>query len=189
MGFYEHVVSHGGYMLLVLGGAVLALVVYGKTKRGHMKLSQMVLKVPFLGKVLAQTFISIFCRTLSTLLSAGVPVIQSFGILVNMTNNDRIKEAVNQTKDNIVKGTNISLSMSVVDFFPSLVSKMVQVGEESGSLPAVLDKTSEYYEKEVESAIEAFTKFLEPAMIIIVGAIVLVIVLALYLPIFSLSNN
>ena len=131
---------------------------------------------------------TMFCKTMSTLLEAGVSVVQTLDILVNMTKNDRIKQSILQVKERIVEGSDIAQALSASGFFPSVVSKMVQVGEESGSLPAVLDKTGDYYEKKVDSAINALMGFLEPIMIVVVGSIVLVIILALYLPIFSMSS-
>ncbi|KPK77765.1 MAG: hypothetical protein AMJ79_02160 [Phycisphaerae bacterium SM23_30] len=188
MGVYDAIMSNGIYYLGIVALVVFAVTTYAKTKKGHQRFSKLVLAIPFIGKLLSQAFISMFCRTMSTLLSAGVSVIETLDILAGMTSNDVIKESVVRTKEHIVGGSNISLSLSASGFFPNMVSKMTQVGEESGSLPAVLDRTSEYYEKKVDSAITAMTGFLEPAMIVIVGAIVLVVVLALYLPVFSLSN-
>ncbi|MFC1782852.1 type II secretion system F family protein [Planctomycetota bacterium] len=188
MSVYDSIMHNGIYYLGIVALAVTVLIVYSKTPKGHFRVSKFVLSIPFLGKLLTQSFISMFCRTMATLLSAGVSVIETFDILANMTNNDIIKASIIRTKEHIMEGSNISLSMSSSGFFPNMVSKMTQVGEESGSLPSVLDRTSDYYEKKVDSAITAMTGFLEPAMIVIVGTIVLVVVLALYLPVFSLSN-
>jgi type IV pilus assembly protein PilC len=105
-----------------------------------------------------------------------------------MTANDIIKNAVVRTKERIIEGSNISLSLAASGFFPGMVVKMIQVGEESGSLSNVLDRTADYYERKVDAAITTVMGLLEPIMIVTVGAIVLVVVLALYLPIFSMSN-
>ena len=147
----------------------------------------MFLSIPFIGKLISQTFLSMFCKTMSTLLSSGVSVVQTLDILKNMTKNEQIKSSVLQVKGRIVEGSNIATAMSDTGFFPSVVSKMVQVGEESGSLPSVLDKTGDYYEKKVDTSITALMGILEPIMIVMVGSVVLVIVLALYLPVFSMS--
>jgi type IV pilus assembly protein PilC len=125
---------------------------------------------------------------MSTLIAAGVSVLEVFDILSVMTNNDIIKTAIMRTREQIVEGSNISLSLAASGFFPNMVVKMIQVGEESGSLSKVLDRTSDYYERKVDSTITTVMSLLEPIMIVTVGSIVLVVVLALYLPIFSMSD-
>jgi len=129
-----------------------------------------------------------FCRTMATLLIAGVSVLEVLDILATMTNNDIIKSAVIHTREHIVSGSNIASGMAVAGFFPNMVVKMIQVGEESGSLPKVLDRTSDYYERKVDAIVTTAMSLLEPIMIVTVGAIVLIVVLALYLPIFSMSE-
>ena len=100
------------------------------------------------------------------MLSSGVSVLEAFTILTGMTDNDIIKSAIVQTRENIVGGSNISMSMSSAGFFPNMVIKMIQVGEESGSLATVLEKTSEHYERKVDSTVNTMTSLLEPIMIV-----------------------
>jgi type IV pilus assembly protein PilC len=188
LGVYDAIVSYALFIVLALAASVAGFIAYYRTEKGHAIISGLILRIPIFGKITAQAFTSSFCRTLSTLLEAGVPVLESLNILAGMSKNDVIRTAVMRTREHIVEGSSISLSMAASGFFPNMVVKMVQVGEESGSLPAVLDKTSEYYERRVDSLITLLTSVLEPALIIIVGAIVLITVLALYLPIFSLSD-
>jgi type II secretory pathway component PulF len=104
-----------------------------------------------------------------------------------MSKNDIIKDAIIQARERIVEGSDISSGFSASGFFPNMLVKMVRVGEESGSLTNVLDTTSNYYERKVDSLITTVLGLLEPIMIVTVGGIVLVVVLALYLPIFSMS--
>ena len=108
----------------------------------------------------------VFCRTLATLLSNGVSSLEAMTILSGITKNTVIKEAIESTHDQIVAGSSISLSMGVQPFFPNMAVKMAQVGEESGSMPDVLDRTSDFYERRVESAVSAMTAALEPILII-----------------------
>ncbi len=173
-----------GFVLLLIVFAVLV----SKTKKGHYLFSRIILVAPLFGKVFNQAFVATFCRTMSTLLASGVSVLDALDILTGMTGNDIIKSAVVETRKNIVDGSNISLSMATAGFFPNMVVKMMQVGEESGSLPIVLEKTSNHYERKVDSTITTMMGLLEPIMIVTVGAIVLVVVLALYMPIFTMSN-
>ena len=129
-----------------------------------------------------------FCKTLSTLIASGVPILEAFEILAGMTNNDILKAGILDTREQMVEGTNVSASMEASGFFPNVAIKMAQIGEQSGSLSSVMDKTSEYYEKKVDSLVSAMLGLLEPILIITVGAIVLVVILAMYLPIFSMST-
>jgi len=174
-----------GSILLVI---IMAVFTYTKTKKGHYLFSKMVLGFPLLGKIVSQAFVVMFCRTMATLISAGVSVLEVLDILANMTNNDIMKSAIIHTREHIVGGSSIALGMASAGFFPNMLLKMVEVGEESGSLPEVLNKTSDYYERKVDSMITTAIALLEPILILTVGAIVLVIILALYLPIFSMSD-
>lgn len=187
MNFYDFLKSN---VLLIIGFAVvltISTVFISKTKKGHYFFSRLVLTLPLMGKILSQAFVATFCNTMGTLLAAGVSVLEVFDILSTMSTNDVIKTAVIQTREKIVAGTNLSSSISQAGFFPNMVVKMMQVGEESGSLPKVLERTAMYYERKVDSTITTVMGLLEPLMIVVVGAIVLVVVLALYLPIFSMS--
>ena len=188
MAFYD-ILHHN---ILYIIGFVFVLIITGvlffRTKKGHYYFSRVVLRVPLLGNVFNQGFVAMFCRTMSTLLSAGVTVLEVFDVLSGMTGNDIMKSAIVRTRENIVEGSNISLAMAATSFFPNMVIKMIQVGEESGSLPTILQRTSEHYERKVDSTITTLTNMLEPIMIISVGAVVAVVVIALYLPIFTMSD-
>jgi len=189
MTFYDTLAAN----LVFIIGSVLFVVIlttlsYTKTSKGHYFFNRLVSGLPLFGRILGQSFVAMFCKTMSTLLSAGVSVLEVLDILASMTNNDIIKTAIIHTREHIVGGSNIASSMALAGFFPNMVIKMVQVGEESGSLPKVLDRTSEYYERKVDSTITTAMALIEPIMIVTVGMIVLVVVLALYLPIFTMSE-
>jgi len=188
MGFYDILHYNLHYIIASVLFLIVFTVVASKTKKGHYFFSKITLVVPLFGKVISQAFVATFCRTMSTLIATGVSVLDVFDILSGMTNNDIMKSAVIQTRERIVGGSNISLSMASVGFFPNMVIKMIRVGEESGSLSAVLERTSAHYERKVDSTITVMTTMLEPLMIVTIGAIVLVVVLALYLPIFTMSE-
>jgi len=187
MGFYDFV----RYNIIYIAGSVFllgaALVYISKTPKGHYFFSKMSLRIPLLGKIFSQAFIATFCKTMASLLAAGVSVLEVFDILTTMTKNDVIKDAVVRSRENIVQGSSVSLGLASAGFFPNMVVKMVQVGEESGSLPQVLERTSDYYERKVDATIGTILGLLEPIMIVTVGGIVLIVILALYLPIFSMG--
>jgi type IV pilus assembly protein PilC len=189
MGFYDILRYNLFYIIGSVSVLVISSVTFNKTKKGHHFFSKAVLRLPLFGNVLTQAFVAIFCKTMSTLLSAGVSVLEVFDVLSGMTGNDIIKSAITNTRENIVEGSNISSSMAATGFFPNMVIKMIQVGEESGSLATVLEKTSEHYERKVDSTVNTMTSLLEPIMIVSVGAVVSVVVIALYLPIFSMSAS
>lgn len=188
MAFYDTVRFNlhfiAGSMLL----AIIATVLFNKTKTGHYLFSRLTLRLPLFGKLFQQVFLVTFCRTMATLLAAGVSVLEVLDICAGLSGNDVIRTAVVRTRQQIVEGLNISLSVAASGFFPNMVVKMIQVGEESGSMPTVLERTADHYERKVEAMITTMMALLEPVMIITVGAIVLVVVLALYLPIFTMSD-
>ena len=127
-------------------------------------------------------------QTLATLLSSGVSILEAHDIVETMSRNDKIKKAIRHTREQISEGVGISLSMMDSGLFPRMLTRMVQVGEDSGSLPDVLDRTSVYYERKVDMAVSTLITVLEPALIIMVGGIVLTVLMALYLPVFSMSG-
>lgn len=188
IGGYDFIVANSIYMTVIGLLALLMVVMYFRTKTGWSQLSTAALKVPVFGKLVSQAFVAMFCRTFATLLSAGVSVLDALQILSTMSSNTVIRGALKQTREHIVEGSSISLSMAACGFFPNILIKMVEVGEESGSLPEVLDRTSSYYEKRVDATITTATALLEPILIITVGVIVLGVVLALYLPVFTISD-
>jgi type IV pilus assembly protein PilC len=175
-------------IVLLLALIISSILAYTKTQKGHYIFSKIKLGIPLLGNMFTQSFLVMFCRTMATLLAANVSVMEIFDILISMTSNDIIKSAIVRTKKYVTEGSNLHLSVAAASFFPALVVKMMQVGEDSGSLSAVLEKTADYYEQKVDSAITASVSVLEPLMIVFAGAIVLVVVVALYLPIFSMSK-
>jgi type IV pilus assembly protein PilC len=189
MGFYTFVACNVPFMAGGLALLVLLIVAYNQTRSGHHVFSRLCLRLPVMGRVLRFAFVATYGRTMSTLLAAGVPVLDAIDIIQGMTRNDVIRGVLADMKDKITEGVGIAVSMANNIIFPALMIKMVQVGEESGSLPQVLDRGSIYYEKQVDSTVMTMVSVLEPTMIILVGGIVLTILLALYMPIFSLSES
>jgi type IV pilus assembly protein PilC len=189
LGFYDVIYFNLPFIIVgVLLLILLSILFYSKTYVGHLLFSRMALRLPMMGKIFKQAFLATFCRTMSTLIEAGVPVLDVFDILSAMARNDVIRQAIDQTKEYVVQGSGVASGMTAAGFFPKVVVKMVDVGEQSGSLGRVLDRTADYYERKVDSTITTMLALLEPTLIVTVGAIVLVVVLALYLPIFEMSN-
>ena len=187
MAVYDLIASHTLHIVICTAGLVLGLMAYVKTKAGHEKFCQFMLSVPVFGKIILMSFVAMFCKTLGTLIGAGVSLLDAFSILAEMTSNDLLRRGVLETREKMAEGKNISQSMDEVGFFPGVAVKMAQIGENSGSLGTVMEKTSEYYEKKVDGLVSLMLGMLEPVLIITVGGIVLVVILAMYLPIFSMS--
>lgn len=187
MAIYDVLMQNIVYILLFAAAVGFGLAVYHKTKQGHRNFSRFALACPVFGKIILMAFVATFCKTLGTLIGAGVSLLDAFQILAGMTNNELLREGVLATREKMVEGKNISQSMEEVGFFPGVAIKMAQIGENSGSLSTVMEKTSEYYEKKVDGLVSMMLGMLEPILIISVGAIVLVVILAMYLPIFSMS--
>jgi type II secretory pathway component PulF len=187
MAVYDILMKNMPYMIVAAIIAAVGFVLFKKTEGGHMKFCQFMLKLPVFGKILLMAFVATFCKTLATLVSAGVPVLEAFQILAGMTDNVILKNGVLDTREKMVEGMSVSQSMEHVGFFPGVSIKMAQIGENSGSLSSVMEKTAEYYEKKVDSLVSVMLGMLEPVLIIVVGGIVLIVILAMYLPIFSMS--
>ncbi|MCE5185508.1 MAG: type II secretion system F family protein [Planctomycetaceae bacterium] len=187
MAIYNGLMHNSPFIIVGLIAGIVGLVLYGRTAKGHRNLCKFALAAPIFGKIQLMAFVATFCKTLSTLIAAGVPLLDAFQILAGMTNNEILHEGVLATRDKMVAGVSISASMQEVGFFPGVAIKMAQIGENSGSLSAVMEKTSQYYEKKVDVLVSMMLSMLEPALIISVGAIVLTVILAMYLPIFSMS--
>lgn len=188
MAVYDGICSNLHFIIgFVVVTVVSLMTFYKRSKAGHYMLGKAFLSIPLIGTISSQGFIAMFCRTMSTLVMSGVPVLEVFDILAQMANNDIIRNAITRSKDSVIGGSNISAGMAASGFFPNMVIKMVQVGEESGSLPKVLERTAEFYERKVDTLVTIVMGLMEPIMILVVGAVVLVVVLALYLPIFSMG--
>jgi type II secretory pathway component PulF len=189
MAVYNFTLHNAHFIALGSVAFVVLIVAYNRTAMGHRHLSRLALRMPLMGKIIRYSFVAIFGRSMATLLSAGVSVLNAMEILEGMTGNDIIKDVIGKSREKISEGVGIALSMSGNRIFPRLMVKMTQVGEESGSLPQVFDRSSTFYEKQVDATVMTMISILEPAMIVIVGGIVLVVLLALYMPIFAMSEG
>jgi type IV pilus assembly protein PilC len=188
MAVYKFIVHNVQYMVGGFAAFVILLVLYNRSASGHRRFSKLWLRLPLMGTIVRFAFVATYGRTMSTLLGAGVSVLNAIDIVEGMTKNDIIRDILALAKEQIAEGVGVALSMSGNRIFPSLMVKMVQVGEESGSLPEVLDRSATYYEKKVDTTVMTMISILEPSMIVLVGGIVLVVLLALYMPIFSMSD-
>jgi len=174
-------------------GGIVAIVVafraFKATKSGQVTLDKIKLKLPIFGTLLRKTAIGNFTRTLGTLMTGGVPILQALNIVKEVTNNAVLANAVEQVHDSVKEGETIVVPLEASGVFPSMVVSMVQVGEETGALPEMLMKIAENYDDEVDTAVEALTSVIEPIMIILLALIVGTIVIAMFLPLISIIGN
>ena len=151
-------------------------------------MDRVILKVPKVGDLVTKVAVARFARTLGTLLNAGVPILQSLKITRDTIGNTVIQDAVSRVHDRIKEGDTIAAPLDEAKVFPAMVVNMVDVGEETGSLDAMLNKVADIYDDEVDMAVEALLSLMEPAIILILGGVIGFIVVALYMPIFTLGD-
>jgi type IV pilus assembly protein PilC len=178
---------------LVLLGAVVAIVVIynfvGRTRRGRLAIDNLKLRMPLFGNLNRKTAISRFARTLGTLVTSGVPILQALNITRETAGNAAIALALARVHDCVKEGESIVQPLEASKMFPPMVVSMVDVGEETGKLPEMLLKIAEVYDDEVDNAVAALTSMLEPIMIVILAVIVGTIVLALFTPLISIITT
>jgi type IV pilus assembly protein PilC len=185
----DAVVAWGWLLVLGLFGAGFAVSRYYATESGRFTIDALLLKTPVLGNILRKVAVARFCRTLSTLLSSGVPILDGLDITGRTSGNAIIEAAIQKTRVGIEGGETVSAPLRETNVFPSMVVQMINVGETTGALDAMLSKIADFYEEEVDSAVAGMLTLLEPIMIAFLGVVVGGIVIAMYLPIFDLISK
>jgi type IV pilus assembly protein PilC len=180
----------GGGALLVGGIATtLAYRFYNATPQGRYNLDAIKMKIPVFGNLLSKSALASFSRTFSLLLSSGVNIIESLEITRGAAGNAIIEEALDNAKNAVQQGEPISAPLGASKVFPGMVVSMISIGEETGALDAMLNKIADYYDREVDEAVDQLTAALEPIMIVFLGAIVGVIVAGMFLPMFQIIGT
>jgi type IV pilus assembly protein PilC len=182
----------GRYFLLIvflLVALLYALKRYHATYRGRRVIDNLLLKTPVLGLVLRKIAVARFCRTLATLVSSGVPILEALEITAKTSGNAIVEDAIMATRKSIEEGKTISEPLKETEVFPPMVVHMIAVGEQTGALDAMLSKIADFYEEEVDAAVENMLTLLEPIMILFLGIVIGGIVISMYLPLFSLLSK
>jgi type IV pilus assembly protein PilC len=179
----------GGIMLVSIIGIVLAYRFYYATPQGRYNLDAIKLKIPIFGNLLSKSALASFSRTFSLLLSSGVNIIESLEITRGAAGNAIVEEALDNAKNAVQQGEPISAPLGASKVFPGMVVSMISIGEETGALDAMLNKIADYYDREVDEAVDQLTAALEPIMIVFLGGIVGVIVAGMFLPMFSIIGT
>ncbi len=190
VGISNFLAGWGGLIILVaIISAVIAIRFYYKTPGGRRVIDSLMLKMPIIGQILRKIAVARFARTLSTLLSSGVPILQSLDITARTAGNVIIEEAITNVRAGVERGENFVDPLKATDVFPHMVAQMVGIGEQTGALDAMLGKIADFYEQEVDAAIANLLTLIEPLLIGFLGVTIGSIVIAMYLPLFTLIGK
>jgi type IV pilus assembly protein PilC len=185
----DMLVAWGWLLIIALGGIGYAITQYYATPGGRLMIDRLLLRAPVLGNILRKVAVARFCRTLSTLLASGVPILDGLEITAKTSGNAVVEGAIMKVRTGIERGETVSGPLRETNVFPSMVVQMINVGETTGALDAMLSKIADFYEEEVDSAVAGLLTLLEPIMIAFLGVVVGGIVIAMYLPIFDLISK
>jgi type IV pilus assembly protein PilC len=168
---------------------VAIMMAYKRSEKMQHTVDRLSLKIPVIGNILRQSAIARFARTLGVTFAAGVPLVEALDSVSGATGSMVYGQAIRKMRDDVAVGHQLHLAMSQTNLFPSMVTQMVSIGEESGSLDKMLFKVAEFYEEEVSNAVDSLSTLLEPMIMVIIGVLVGGMVIALYLPIFKLAGT
>ncbi len=181
--------SKGWILLILIVGGVVGFLQAKKRNRGVQHfVDRAMLKIPVLGAILHKSAIARYARTLATTFAAGVPLVEALGSVAGACGNIVYEGAVLKMRDEVATGQRLQRAMENTDLFPNMVNQMVAVGEESGSLDAMASKVADFYEEEVDNAVDSMSSLLEPLIMAILGVLVGGLVIAMYLPIFKMGS-
>src|SRR5687768_3798370 len=190
MGISGFLAGWGGLGLFFgLVATVIAVRFYYKTKNGRWQIDKLLLRLPIFGSILRKIAVARFSRILSTLLSSGVPILQSLDITAKTAGNVVIEDAILKVRAGVERGENFVDPLKATNVFPHMVSQMIGVGEQTGALDAMLGKIADFYEEEVDTAIADLLALIEPALIAFLGVTIGSIVISMYLPLFTLIGK
>jgi type IV pilus assembly protein PilC len=190
VGISDFLAGIGGLVILgAIIGAAVGLRAYYKTPKGRRVVDKVTLKVPIIGQILRKIAVARFSRTLATLLSSGVPILQSLEITARTAGNTVIEDAIHKVRVGVERGESVVEPLKASEVFPNMVSQMIGIGEQTGALDAMLGKIADFYEQEVDSAIASLLTLIEPVMIGFLGVTIGSIVIAMYLPLFTLIGK
>ncbi|MBN1046731.1 type II secretion system F family protein [Clostridium botulinum] len=177
--------AHWFMILLAIVGITIAIKYYLKTEQGSIAASKLKLKLPVIRRLNEMIIVSRFTRTLSTLLSSGLPLVQALDIVIGVIDNKIAEDAILKVKEKVVRGESLNSSLRETEIFPQMLYSMIKIGEETGSLDDILNKTADFYDEELESTIQTTVALMEPALIVIMGLIIGFIIISIMIPMFD----
>jgi len=180
---------YGLLLLVLMVGGGFAVSFWYKTPAGRMALDQLMLRIPIVGIVLRKIAVARFTRTLGTLISSGVPILEGLDITARTSGNAVVEKAISETRKAVEAGRSLVDPLKETEVFPGMVTQMIGVGEQTGAMDAMLQKIADFYEDEVDAAVKDLLTALEPIMIVFLGVVVGGVVISMYLPLFSLIGK
>lgn len=177
------------FILIFLAILVVVFNAYKNTTNGIVVMSKLKLKLPVLGTLNKKIIVSRFTRTLSTLLSAGVSLVHALPTVAGVLENKVAEDAILKIRERVVRGDGLSSPIRENDIFPKMLSSMIKIGEESGSLDDILNKTADFYDDEVEQAIQTATSLIEPLLIVVMGVVIGAMIISIMLPMFDMYSQ
>jgi type IV pilus assembly protein PilC len=177
------------YLIGSIIGAVVALLWWKKTPQGALNIDRMLLRMPVLGNLVRKSSVARFTRTLATLLSSGVSILEALDITAKTSGNLVVANAINKSVLAIAEGETITAPLKETGVFPPMVIQMIGVGEKTGGLDDMLNKIADFYDEEVNDAVAALTSIIEPIIIVVMGAVIGGILIAMYLPMFDIIGK
>jgi type IV pilus assembly protein PilC len=189
MGMSDWMVNCWWQLLLIIIGVIVGLVLFAKTNKGRHFFGKLVLKLPLFGDMTVKSASANFARTLSTLISSGLPMLDSLEITAKNMTNVYFKEAVMFCRDEAATGATLSAPFERCEMFPPMVYHMTHIGEETGDLEEMLDRLANYYDEEVANSTKALLAAMEPAIMIVMAVVVGLVVCAILFPMFSMYDG
>jgi len=175
-------------ILLLLGGLVFLFKKYYSTEKGRTQVDRLLLRAPIFGPLLRKVAVAKLTRTLGTLIVSGVPIIEALNVAAGTAGNKIVENAIIKVKTSVTEGKTIAQPLEESGIFPAMVIQMISVGETSGALDKMLTKVADFYDEEVDTAVDALTSMIEPLMIVFLGGTIGTIIIAMYLPIFKMAG-
>jgi len=175
-------------LIFILGFFSFLFAKFYKTPKGKLLVDGLILKSPVIGDLVRKVAIARFTRTLGTMISSGVPILDGLDIVGRTAGNKVVENAIDSTRKSISEGKSFAEPLTATGVFPPMVVQMIAVGESTGALDSMLSKIADFYDEEVDAAVEALTSMLEPLLILFLGGTIGTLVIAMYLPIFTLAS-
>ena len=184
----DYFVAYWWAIFGIIGGGLYAFIEsWKRSEKIQIAMDRLLLKAPVFGEIVRKSVIARWTRTLATMFAAGVPLVESLESVGGAAGNYVYKLATRQIQSEVSTGTNLTTAMQNVNLFPNMVIQMVSIGEESGALDSMLSKVADFFEAEVDDAVEAMSSLMEPIIMVVLGVLIGGMVVAMYLPIFKLG--
>jgi type IV pilus assembly protein PilC len=188
MAISDFFVSYWWAIFGTMGGGIYSfLEAWKRSEKVQMAMDRLLLRVPIFGDIIRKSVIARWTRTLATMFAAGVPLVESLDSVGGAAGNFVYKTGTRQIQSEVSSGTNLTTAMQNTNLFPNMVTQMVAIGEESGALDSMLSKVADFFEQEVDDAVEAMSSLMEPIIMVVLGTLIGGMVVAMYLPIFKLG--